>query len=213
MRSQILPKLLENGVVAVIRLPDGSVLPEVASALLDGGIRFLEITLTMSDAVTHIQKTVKSAPDGIVVGAGTVTTAGQAEAVIDAGASFVVSPMLDVDIIETCLRKDIVVAPGCFSPTEIVTANDRGADLVKVFPAGVLGPKYFKALRGPLPHIRLMPTGGVTVDNVGDWIMAGASAVAIGSDLLDPVAIASGNFSVLTERASRMVDNVRKARS
>lgn len=210
--NHVLSELLGTGVVAVIRLPDGRALPQVVEALRAGGVRFLEVTLTMSDAVSHIRSTAASAPDDVFVGAGTVTTAADAEDVINAGAQFVVSPMLDIRIIETCLRRDVVVVPGCFSPTEIVAGRAAGAQLIKVFPAGVLGPQYFKALRGPFPDARLMPTGGVTIDNVGNWIKAGAAAVAIGSDLLDPSAIAEKKFDVIAERARTMTRNVRTAR-
>ncbi len=168
--------------------------------------------MTVTDAVSLIRSTVDSAPSDVFVGAGTVMSTDEANAVIDAGAQFVVSPMLDMGILELCANRDVVVAPGCFSPTEIVSAVGAGAHLVKVFPAGVLGPGYLKAIHGPLPEVPLMPTGGVTVENVGEWITAGAAAVGIGSDLMDPIAIAEGRFEELTKRARRTVENVRAAR-
>ncbi len=213
MKDDLLPELLDCGVVAVIRLPDGGVLPEVARALQSGGVRCLEITMTMPGAVSLIRTTAADAPADTVVGAGTVMTTADADAVIDAGAQFVVSPMLDIRILELCARRGVVVAPGCFSPTEIAVALNAGAQLIKIFPASVLGRGYLKAIRGPLPHAQLMPTGGVTVDNAGEWIRAGAAVVGIGSDLVDPVAISDSRFDVLTERAQRVVENVRSART
>ncbi len=213
MKDHLLPELLDCGVVAIIRLPDGGVLPEVTRAIRAGGVRFLEITMTMPNAVALIRMTAAEAPAGTVVGAGTVMTAADAEAVIDAGAQFVVSPMLDNQILEACARRGALAAPGCFSPTEISTAMKAGAPLSKIFPASILGPAYLRAIRGPLPDAQLMPTGGVTVDNAGEWIRAGAAVVGIGSDLVDPVAISDSRFDVLTERAQRVVENVRSART
>ena len=132
--------------------------------------------------------------------------------VIDAGARFVVSPILRPAIIEVCHRNGVAALPGCFSPTEILTAWESGADIVKVFPATALGPSFFTDVRGPLPQLKLMPTGGVTLDNAGDWIRAGAVAVGVGTALLDRTAIAAGNYDVLRANAARIVANVRAAR-
>ncbi len=210
--NDVLKRLLEHGAVAVLRLADESVLLPVTEALYEGGVRFLEITMTMSNAVSHIRAMCDAAPSDMVVGAGTVTSVDEVDAVVDAGARFVVSPTLDVAVVEKCRQWGVVVAPGCFSPTEIVAADRAGAHLIKVFPAGILGPAYLKALRGPLPDVRLMPTGGVTVDNAGDWLQAGAAAVAIGGDLLKPSAIAGGDYETLTDRARRLIRNIHDAR-
>jgi 2-dehydro-3-deoxyphosphogluconate aldolase/(4S)-4-hydroxy-2-oxoglutarate aldolase len=143
----------------------------------------------------------------VLIGAGTVVDEVTANQVIDAGATFVVGPVLNLGVISLCRKRDVAVMPGCYTPTEILTAWNAGADIIKVFPATSLGPKYLKDLRGPFPDIRLMPTGGVTIDNVGEWIAAGACAVGVGSDLLDKKAIDEERYEVLTERASRMVQN------
>ena len=134
-----------------------------------------------------------------------------AEDVTAAGAKFVVSPILNLEVITVCQKHTVACMPGCYTPTEIFTAWNAGADVVKVFPATTLGPKYFKDVAGPFPNIKLMPTGGVTIDNVGEWIGAGAVAVGIGSDLLDKKAIDEERYDVLTERASRMSANYKTA--
>jgi 2-dehydro-3-deoxyphosphogluconate aldolase/(4S)-4-hydroxy-2-oxoglutarate aldolase len=132
--------------------------------------------------------------------------------VIDAGAQFVVSPVFRRSVIDACHQRGVPAMPGCFSPTEILDAWDAGADVVKVFPATALGPGYFKDVRGPLPQVKLMPTGGVTLDNAGDWIRAGAVAVGVGTALLDAKAIAAGDYTVLRANAERIVANVRAAK-
>ena len=187
-------------------------LAKVIEAVRLGGVKSIEITMTVPGAVEIIRELAKSVPADVRVGAGTVMDRDTAIAVIDAGAQFVVGPVLDFQIIKVCAERDRVVMPGCFSPTEIHSAWRAGADIVKVFPATSLGPKYFKDIRGPFPDLRLMPTGGVTIDNVGEWIAAGAVAVGIGSDLLDKKAIEEERYEVLTERAGRMVQNFLKAK-
>jgi 2-dehydro-3-deoxyphosphogluconate aldolase / (4S)-4-hydroxy-2-oxoglutarate aldolase len=200
------------GVVAVIRLADPGKLRDVIGALAAGGLRALEITMTVPGAVDLIRQIAASLPSGFLLGAGTVTDAETAAAVIDAGATYVVSPVFRPAVIDACHRRDVPALPGCFTPTEILAAWEAGADIVKVFPATALGPTYFKDVRGPMPQVKLMPTGGVTLDNAGDWIRAGAVAVGVGSALLDSAAIASGRFEVLTANAERIVANVRRAR-
>jgi 2-dehydro-3-deoxyphosphogluconate aldolase/(4S)-4-hydroxy-2-oxoglutarate aldolase len=128
-----------------------------------------------------------------------------------AGAKFIVSPILNVEIIKMAHRYDVLSIPGAFTPTEILTAWENGADIVKVFPATALGPKYFKDVKGPLPYVRMLPTGGVTVENAGDFIKAGACAVALGTDLLDKEAIASEKYEIITEKVKKALDNVRNA--
>lgn len=211
-RSEILSHITSTGVVAVIRMKDTRRLAKVIEAVRLGGVKSIEITMTVPGAVEIIRELAKSVPADVRVGAGTVMDRDTAIAVIDAGAQFVVGPVLDFQIIKVCAERDRVVMPGCFSPTEIHSAWRAGADIVKVFPATSLGPKYFKDIRGPFPDLRLMPTGGVTIDNVGEWIAAGAVAVGIGSDLLDKKAIEEERYEVLTERAGRMVQNFLKAK-
>ena len=211
-RSDIVQHLEASGVVAIIRLKDGAALPRVVEALAAGGVRALEITMTVPGAVEHIRQVAKTLPAGFVLGAGTVVDAETANRVIDAGARFVVSPVFRRDVITACHSRDVAVTPGCFTPTEILDAWDAGADIVKVFPATTLGPSYLKDVRAPLPHVKLMPTGGVTLDNAGDWITAGAVAVGVGSALTDAKAIEAGKFDVLRANAERIVRSVRAAR-
>ena len=200
-------------VVAVIRLKDAGWLKDVIAALEDGGVRALEITMTVPGAVQLLREIAPAAGPGVLIGAGTVTDADTAAQVIDAGARYVVSPVFRRAIIEVCHRHDVPAMPGCFTPTEILDAWDAGADIVKVFPATALGPGYIKDVRAPLPHVKLMPTGGVTLDNAGEWIKAGAVAVGVGSALTDAKAIAAGDFGVLRANAERIVANVRAARN
>ncbi len=211
-KEQVLQQITSTGVVAVIRMKDTERLKKVIEAVHAGGVTSIEITMTVPGAIEVIRSLAASGPAGVLLGSGTVTDASTASAAIDAGARFIVGPIFSPEVVALCRKRDTAVMPGCFSPTEIYTAWKAGADIVKVFPATSLGPKYFKDLHGPFPDIRLMPTGGVTIDNVGEWIQAGAVAVGIGSDLLDKKAIEENRFEVLTERARRMVTNFRTAR-
>jgi 2-dehydro-3-deoxyphosphogluconate aldolase / (4S)-4-hydroxy-2-oxoglutarate aldolase len=201
------------GIVAVIRLRDAQKLRAIVDALIAGGVRALEVTMTVPDAVRLIGELSASLPPEFWLGAGTVLDAGTATAVIDAGARFVVSPVLRREIITVCHEHAVPAFPAGFSPTEILDAHDAGADIVKVFPATVLGPQFIKDLRGPLPQVKLMPTGGVTPENVGEWIRAGAAAVGIGSAILDPAAIAQGHWSVIVEKTRVAVAAVNDARA
>ena len=200
------------GVVAVIRIRDAGKLRAVVDAIAEGGVRAIEVTMTVPGAVALIATLSASLPSTILLGAGTVTDAATARAVIDAGARFVVGPVFRRDVIDACHARDVVAAPGCFSPTEILDAHEHGADLIKIFPATALGPSYVKDLRAPMPQLRLMPTGGVTLDNAGDWIRAGAIAVGVGSALLDTKAIDEGRLDVLVNNARRIVASVASAR-
>jgi 2-dehydro-3-deoxyphosphogluconate aldolase/(4S)-4-hydroxy-2-oxoglutarate aldolase len=211
-REAIRQEIERLGVVAVIRMKDPAKLRAVFDALAEGGVRAIEVTMTVPGAVDLIAQLSKSLPPGIVLGAGTVIDAATARAVIDAGARFIVSPVFRREVVNVCLERGIVSAPGCFSPTEILDAHDMGADVVKVFPATALGPPYIRDLRAPMPQLRLMPTGGVTLDNAGDWIRAGAVAVGVGSALLDTKAIDEGRLDVIVNNARRIVASVASAR-
>ena len=211
-RPAAVRRLEALGVVAVIRLRDAARLREVVDALAAGGVRAIEVTMTVPGAVELIRALAPTLPDDIMFGAGTVVDADTARAVIDAGAQFIVSPVFRRDVVAACHERGVPVTPGCFSPTEILDAHDFGADIVKVFPATALGPQYIKDIRAPLPQVKLMPTGGVTVENAGEWIRAGAVAVGVGSALVDAGAVDSGRFDVITEKARRIVDNVAAAR-
>jgi len=211
-RQDVLDAIATTGVVAVVRLADAAQMREVAEALMAGGVRAIEVTMTVPRAVELIAELSRTLPSEVIVGAGTVLTADVADQVIAAGAQFVVSPVFRPELIDACHRHDVIAMPGCFTPTEILTAWDAGADVVKVFPATSLGPAFFKDLRGPLPQVRMMPTGGVTRANAGDWIRAGAVAVGVGTALVDQQAIASRQFHVIADHARHFIDAVQQAR-
>jgi len=211
-RQAVVRQIEELGIVAVIRLKDPGKLRAVIGAIADGGVRALEVTMTVPGAVDLIRGLAPTLPSGFLLGAGTVLDAATAVEVIDAGAQFVVSPVFRPAIIDACHARDVAALPGCFTPTEILEAWDADADIVKVFPATALGPTYLKDIRGPLPQVKLMPTGGVTLDNADAWIGAGAVAVGVGTSLLDAKAIADGAFDLLRANAERIVANVRKAK-
>jgi 2-dehydro-3-deoxyphosphogluconate aldolase / (4S)-4-hydroxy-2-oxoglutarate aldolase len=212
-RQHIGAAIEASGIVAVIRTPEADRLRAIVDALVEGGVRVLEVTMTVPGAVDLIRDLAGSLPPGLLLGAGTVLDDDTASRVIDAGAMFVVSPVFKPALIERCHQRDVVAMPGCFSPTEILTAWEAGADFVKVFPATSLGPSFFKDVRGPLPSVKLIPTGGVTLDNAGDWIRAGAAAVGVGTALLDAKAIASGEYGVVRSNAERIVASVNAARA
>ena len=211
-RAEIVRQIEQLGVVAVIRLRDPGKLRAVVDALTAGGVKALEVTMTVPGAVDLIRGLAPTLPEGFLLGAGTVLNATIAHAVIGAGAQFVISPVFRREVIAACHEHDVPAMPGCFTPTEILEAHDAGADIVKVFPATTLGPQYIKDVRAPLPQVKLMPTGGVSPENAGEWIRAGAVAVAAGSQVLDTKAIESGRFEVITENARRIVANVARAR-
>jgi len=211
-KEEVLSKIAEDGVVAVIRMTDTAKLAKVIEAVRAGGVKCIEITMTVPGAVEIIRSLSSSMPADVLIGAGTVTSPDMAEQVIAAGARFVVSPVLNLEVIALCRKHGIACMPGCYTPTEIFTAWNAGADVVKVFPATSLGPKYFKDLSGPFPKIKLMPTGGVSVANAGEWIAAGAVAVGIGTDLLNKQLIDQERYGDLTARAAEMYRNVMNAK-
>jgi 2-dehydro-3-deoxyphosphogluconate aldolase/(4S)-4-hydroxy-2-oxoglutarate aldolase len=212
-RMEVVDAIEQIGVVAVIRLRDPRQLRTVVDALAAGGLRALEVTMTVPNAVDMIREIALALPDGFLIGAGTVTDGATARSVIDAGARFVVGPVFRPDVIRVCHEFDVPAVPGCFSPTEILAAHDCDADLIKVFPATMLGPQYIKDLRAPLPQLKLMPTGGVTLENGGDWIRAGAVAIGLGSALVDSKAIDDGRFDAITDNARRAIAIVAGARA
>jgi len=212
-RAEVTAHIESLGVVAVIRMKDPAKLRAAVDAMAAGGVRALEVTMTVPRAVEMIRELAPTLPAGFLLGAGTVTDAATARAVIDAGASFVVGPVFRPAVIAACHERDVPAMPGCFTPTEILAAHECGADIVKVFPATALGPQFIKDVRAPLPQVKLMPTGGVTLDNAGEWIRAGAVAVGVGSALLDAKAIDEGRFDVITANARRVVASVASARA
>lgn len=207
-RHERLAQLLESKVIAVIRMTDTARLAEVIAAIRKGGVDFVEITMSVPHAIDVLREVSQAVGGQAVLGAGTILDPETARLAILAGAEYIVSPVLNIDVIHMAHRYDKLALPGAFTPTEILTAWEAGADVVKVFPATALGPGYLKDVRGPLPQVKLCPTGGVTVDNAGEFIAAGASCVGIGTNLLDKKAIAAGNYDLLTERARQIVANV-----
>ena len=208
-----LRRVLECGIVAVVRAPDGARLVEACRALADGGVTVVEITLTVPDALEVVRQVRRALGDRVLLGAGTVLDPETARAVLLAGAEFVVAPTVNLDVIRLCRRYDKPVMPGAFTPTEILAAWEAGADVVKVFPAEVLGPAFFKALRGPLPQVRLMPTGGVDLTTAADFLKAGACCLGVGSQLVEPKAVAVGDFGRIRDLARQYVAIVREARA
>ena len=212
-RAEATQEIERLGIVAVIRMQEPGRLRAVVDALAAGGVRALEVTMTVPRAIEMIREIAPTLPAGFLFGAGTVLDAETAHRVIDAGAQFVVSPVFRRAVIDACHQHDVPALPGCMTPTEILDAWEAGADIVKVFPATTFGPGYLKDVRAPLPQVKLMPTGGVTLDNAGEWIRAGAVAVGVGSALLDAKAIAAGDYKALEAGARRIVANVKAART
>ena len=212
-RAEVVRAIEASGVVAVIRLRDGGVGHEVALALAEGGVTALEVTMTVPGAVGLIEQLSQTLPSTVLIGAGTVLDPETARSVILAGARFVVSPVYRPEVMALCHRYEVPAMPGCFTPTEILAAWEAGADVVKVFPATALGPGFFKDLRGPLPQVKLMPTGGVTRDNAGEWIRAGACAIGVGTALVDGAAVAERRFGDISAAARHFIQAVSAARA
>ena len=207
--TDIVARIERERIVAVIRLDDPQKLRAVVDALAAGGVRVFEVTMTVPRAIELIGQLVSGLGDDVLIGAGTVVDAPTARAAIDAGARFVVGPVFRRDVIDACHDRGVPAMPGCLTPTEILDAWDAGADIVKVFPSTSLGPTFIKDVRAPLPQLKLMPTGGVTIDNAADWLRAGAVAVGVGSALVDAGVVKSGDFASITSRAERLVANIR----
>src|ERR687883_1199937 len=205
-----LRRVLDCGIVAVVRSPDSQQLVEVARALADGGVSVVEITMSVPNALEVLRQVRHALGDRVLLGAGTVLDPETARAALLAGAEFIVAPTLNVDVIRLCHRYDKLVMPGAFTPTEILTAWEAGADIVKVFPAEVVGPAFFKALRGPLPQVRIMPTGGVDLTTAAAFLRAGACCLGVGGQLVEPRAVAEGNFDRLRDLARQYVAIVRQ---
>ena len=213
-RAAVVQRIVEIGILPVVRAASGAEAIAVADAIGEGGIRALEITMTVPGAVRVIAEAVARYGDQFLIGAGTVLDEEQARACIDAGARFVVSPIVDVATIAACRRADIPILPGALTPTEVVQAWRAGADFVKVFPCSAVGgASYLKALKAPLPHILLVPTGGVTLETIGAYFAAGASAVGVGGDLCDLEAIRQGRREKLVAAARAYASAVQAARA
>jgi 2-dehydro-3-deoxyphosphogluconate aldolase / (4S)-4-hydroxy-2-oxoglutarate aldolase len=208
-----LRQVLECGIVAVVRSPDSQQLVEVTRALADGGVTVVEITMTVPNALEVVRQVRQALGERVLLGAGTILDPETARAALLAGAEYLVAPTVNLDVIRLCQRYDKLVMPGAFTPTEILSAWEAGADIVKVFPADVVGPAFFKALRGPLPQVRLMPTGGVDLTTAADFLRAGACCLGVGGQLVEPRAVAEGNFARIRDLARQYVAVVKEVRS
>ena len=201
------------GIVAIIRANSANELIDAAAAIHAGGVDVIEVTMTTPNALQVISDVSSAYGDAVLVGAGSVLDAETARAVMLAGAEFIVSPVTKMDVIEICNRYGKVVIPGAFTPTEILAAWEAGADYVKVFPSSGVGPTYIKDVKAPLPHIPLVPTGGINVENAAEFISAGSTALGVGSALVNNQLIEARRFDSLTERAKKLSAEVQRARS
>ncbi len=212
-KSDVLSKISAIAIIPVVRVGSADDAVAAVEAIAEGGIPIAEITMTVPDAIGVIARLVSDIGDGVLVGAGTVFDADAAKACIDAGASFVVSPSLELDVIETCRNAGVAVFPGALTPSEIRRAWAAGADAVKVFPCNAMGgASYIRSLRGPMPHIPLMPTGGVSLENAADFLKAGVFAMGVGGELVSSSKLRTGDRSSIVEAARAYVDLVREVR-
>ena len=211
-KDQIITGLLTPGVVAIIRADNSEQLIHASRALIDGGISGIEITMTTPNALKVIADVRRVFGDKVLAGVGSILDAKTAEAAIEAGAEYVITPVLKPDVIAFCNRIGKPIFSGCYTPTEAQTAYELGSDFIKIFPADGLGPKYIQGIRGPLPHLKIVPTGGVDVHTAGDFIKAGCVAVAAGSSLVSKAILKNQDWAKLTDLASQFIAAVAKAR-
>lgn len=211
-RVKIVQQIVLEGAVAIIRVMDPDKVMHIASALKQGGLSCIEISMSTPGTLKLLEQISLKMEHEILLGVGSVLDAETARLAILAGARYIVSPVVNPEIIQLAHRYDIPAIPGAFTPTEILHAQELGADLVKVFPADILGIPFIQAIRAPMPHLQLMPTGGITVDNAGEWIKAGASVVGIGSALVDKKMVENAQYHLLTQRAELLRENITEAR-
>ncbi len=211
-KRDVFNRMLQEGLIPVIRVSTAQEAIDVAEAIKQGGCTCIEITMTVQSAIDVIKELTQRYKDEIIMGAGTVLDPETGRAALLAGAQFIVSPILNIDLIRLAHRYSVVVIPGTMTPTEILTAWNAGADMVKVFPAAQLGgPEYIKAIRGPLPQTLLIPTGGVNLQNAGAFIKAGAAALGVGGELVDKKAIQEKKFHIITETTRSFLKAIREA--
>jgi len=213
-KARVLEDLTAGGIVPVIRAESADTAVKIVEALVAGGIRTLEITMTVPDAIGAIRTVAERFGRDVLLGAGTVTSRALAEGSIDAGAEFLVTPCVVPEVIAVARERGVAVLPGAMTPTEVFAAWSAGGDIIKIFPASnVGGASYLKALKGPFPHIKLCPTGGVNLQTIGDFVKAGASAVGVGGELVSKAAIDRGDFDEITRLASEYVKAFAAAKS
>lgn len=211
-RARVLDRMKRACVLAIIRATESAQVMKAAEALAKGGVECIEVTMNTPGALAHIRNLALQKNAAILYGAGTVTTAAQAEDCIDAGAQFIVTPYSRQEIIETAHKYGVPVLSGAMTPGEIAQAHEWGADVVKVFPAEIFGPAYIKAVRAPLGNIPLMPTGGITVDNASSWLEAGAVMLGVGSALFNPALAREGRYDRIIENAEQLMETVQRSR-
>jgi 2-dehydro-3-deoxyphosphogluconate aldolase / (4S)-4-hydroxy-2-oxoglutarate aldolase len=212
--EEAIGKIHEIGIIPVVRASNLDEARRAVDAICTGGISIIEITMTVPDAPAMIQELVRHYGNSVLTGAGTVTTAKQAEVCIDAGAQFLVSPGLSVPVLQTAASRGILAIPGALTPTEVMGALEAGAKLIKIFPCGSAGgSKHIKALKAPFPHTRLIPTGGVNLTNAAEYFAAGAFALGVGADLVDLAALRRNEPSKIIDMARILIDTVRLARA
>ena len=205
---------MDIGIVPIVRADSAENAIQAVEAIYRGGIRAAEITMTVPGAIRALEKVADAFGDKIVLGAGTVLDPETARTCMLAGAEFFVTPAFKASTVEICRRYSKVIMPGALTPTEVLTAWEAGADAVKVFPCGnVGGPKYIKALKAPFPHIEMIPTGGVNLETAGEFLKAGACAVAVGSELVDSASVKAGRFDVIEQRARQYLEAIARARA
>ena len=212
-REATVQQISQVGIVAVIRAENGEILADVTQALVDGGVTAIEVTFTVPKAHQVLEYVADRFGDQIQLGAGTVLDAETARIAILAGAQFIVAPIVDLPTIEMSHRYDKAVMPGALTPTEVVRAWQAGADVVKIFPSDLTGPSYLKSLKGPLPQVRMMPTGGVNLDTAESFLKAGACALGVGGSLVEKSAIDSNNMDRIRQLAQKYVEIVRRFRA
>ena len=213
-KREVFNRMVSQGLIPVIRVSSAQEAIDVADAVKEGGVGFIEITMTVPGALEVVKELAQKYKDEIILGAGTILDPETGRAALLAGAQFIVTPTLNLNLIELAHRYSVVIVPGAATPTEILTAWNAGADMVKVFPAAQLGgPEYIKALRAPLPQILLVPTGGVNLQNAGAFIKAGATALGVGGELVDKKAVKERKFQVITENTRAFLKAIREARA
>ena len=211
-KQQVLDGIIECGIVAVVRGTSDELIMKAIEAALDGGLNAVEVAFTVPNALEIIRRLAESVSDDVILGAGTVLTPEMAADAVDAGAQFIVSPNVDLATIEMAKSRGVPVFPGALTPTEVATAWQAGADMVKIFPANVMGPTYLKDLHGPFPQIKFMPTGGVNLNTARDYLENGAAALGVGGDLINRKLMEEGNFAEIASRARKFRQIVREFR-
>lgn len=211
-KSEKLNLIRETGVIAIMRAQSAALLIAAADAIKAGGVRVIEVTMTTPGALDVIAEATHRYGEDVLFGAGSVLDAETARAAMLAGAGFIVAPTLNLNVIALCNRYSIPVMPGCFTPTEMLTAWEAGADMVKLFPADIGGPALVKAIRAPLPQLEIVPVGGVTLDTAAAFIRNGAAALGVGSSLVNQKLLDAGDMAELTHRAARFIEEVKKGR-